>query len=86
MNKENEPKIVTIIVNGRPKDVTKNDAMTYEEVVALAFENPPMGDSIQYTVQYTRGDRDKPSGSITIGQTVKIKKGMVFDVTQTNRS
>lgn len=85
-NIEKETKTVTIIINGRAKTVTKNDTLTFEEVVSLAFENPQTGDGIQYTVQYSRGEGNKPSGSLVEGQSVKVKDGMEFDVTATNRS
>jgi len=81
-----DPQTVTIVVNGRPKTVPKNDDLTFEEVVALAFPNPPTGDGIQYTVQYTRGQGNKPSGTLVEGQSLKVKDGMEFDVTPTNRS
>lgn len=79
-------KTVTIIINGRPKTIPKNDDLTFEEVVALAFENPPTGDGIQYTIQYSRGQGNKPTGALVEGQSVKVKDGMEFDVTSTNRS
>lgn len=81
-----EPKTVTIIVNGRQKTVPKNDDLTFAEVIALAFENPPTGDGVQFTIQYTRGHGNKPAGSLVEGQSVKAKEGMEFDVTPTNRS
>lgn len=81
-----EPKTVTIIVNGRQKTVPKNDNLTFAEVIALAFENPPSGDGVQFTIQYTRGHGNKPAGSLVEGQSVKVKEGMEFDVTPTNRS
>ncbi len=81
-----EEKTVTIIVNGRERSWPKNAEISYEEVVRLAFENPPTGDDIQITVQYTRGEGHKPSGTLVEGQSVKVKDGMVFDVTATNRS
>lgn len=83
---EQRPKTVTIVVNGRPKTLPKKEVLTFEEVIALAFENPPTGDGIQYTVQYTRGHGNKPAGTLVEGQSVKIKEGMEFDVTSTNRS
>jgi hypothetical protein len=83
---EKRPKTVTVIVNGRPKTLPKKEVLTFEEVIALAFENPPTGDGIQYTVQYTRGHGNKPAGTLVEGQSVKIKEGMEFDVTSTNRS
>lgn len=83
---EERPKTVTIVINGRPKTLPKKEVLTFEEVIALAFENPPTGDGIQYTVQYTRGHGNKPAGTLVEGQSVKIKEGMEFDVTSTNRS
>jgi hypothetical protein len=85
-NPGQEPDTVTIIVNGRPKSVPKKAELGFWDVVKLAFENPPTGDGIQYTVQFTRGHGNKPSGALVEGQTVKVKDGMEFDVTQTNRS
>jgi len=83
---EERPKTVNIVVNGRPKALPKKEVLTFEEVIALAFENPPTGDGIQYTVQYTRGHGNKPAGTLVEGQSVKIKEWMEFDVTSTNRS
>ena len=85
-NAKHEEKTVTIIVNGRPKTVPKKDELTYDEVIHLAFDNPPSGDGVYITVQYTRGEGHKPSGTLVEGQSVKPKEGMVFDVTATNRS
>jgi hypothetical protein len=81
-----EPDTVTIVVNGRAQSVPKNAILSYWDVVKLAFENPQTGDAIQYTVQYTRGLGNKPSGTLVEGQSVKVKEGMEFDVTSTNRS
>lgn len=86
LHRDKDPKTITIIVNGRPKTLPKNDDLTFEEIVVLAFENPPTGDGIQYTIQYTRGHGNKPAGALVEGQTVKVKDGMEFDVTSTNRS
>ena len=84
--RDKDPKTITIIINGRPKTVPKNDDLTFEEIVALAFENPPTGDGIQYTIQYTRGHGNKPAGALVEGQSVNAKDRMEFDVTPTNRS
>lgn len=83
---EEKDKTVDIVVNGRRKTWPKNDDISYSEVVRLAFENPPSGDGVQITVQYTRGNGNKPSGTLLEGQSVKVKDGMIFDVTATNRS
>lgn len=81
-----EEKTVTIIVNGRQRSWPKNADISYEQLIGLAFENPPTGDDVQITVQYTRGEGHKPSGTLVENQSVKVKDGMVFDVTATNRS
>jgi hypothetical protein len=81
-----EPDTVTIIVNGRAKTVPKNAQLSFWDIVKLAFDNPQTGDGIQYTIQYTRGQGNKPAGTLVEGQTVKVKDGMEFDVTPTNRS
>jgi hypothetical protein len=81
-----EENTVTIIVNGRQKSWPKHERITYDQVINLAFDNPPAGDGIQISVQYTRGEGHKPSGTLVEGQSVEVKDGMVFDVTATNRS
>lgn len=86
LHRDKDPKTITIIINGRPKTVPKNADLTFEAIVALAFENPPTGECVQYTIQYTRGHGNKPAGALVEGQSVKAKDGMEFDVTSTNRS
>lgn len=78
-------KEITIVINGTTKTIQK-ERLTFEEVIALAFDNPPTGDGVQFTVQYSRGHSDKPKGTLVEGQSVQTKDGMEFDVTPTNRS
>lgn len=79
-------KTVVIIVNGRPKEVA-GKALTYEEVLSLAFnDDPPTGPNIVITVTFSRGEDSRKDGSLLPGESVKIKKGMVFDVTATDKS
>lgn len=78
-------KEITIIINGTAKVIQK-ERLTFEEIITLAFDNPPTGDGVQFTVQYSRGHSDKPKGTLVEGQSVQAKDGMEFDVTQTNRS
>jgi len=76
----------TIIVNGQQKMVTARE-MSYEEIVNLAFDsNPPTGPYIVITVTYRRGHGSKPEGNLGPGETVKIKDGMIFNVTATDKS
>ena len=86
MNDEDKSKkTVEIIVNGTPHNVEKGK-ITYDEVVTLALGSVPSGEGIQVTVQYTKGHNDKPQGFLKEGQSVEVKDGMEFDVTDTNRS
>jgi hypothetical protein len=78
-------KDVTIIVNGRQKTVEKTE-ISFEEVVKLAFGSAPAGENTIHTVVYRRGDGHKPEGTLVEGETVKVKDGMIFDVTATNKS
>lgn len=80
-----EKKQVTIIVNGREKVVTKDD-ISFAEVVALAFDNPPSGPYIVFTITYRRGHGNKPEGTMVEGDVVKVKEGMIFNVTATDKS
>lgn len=80
-----QKKSVTIYINGTPKVVQK-ERLSFEEIVALAFDNPPTGDGVQFTVQYSRGHSSHSKGSLVEGQSVQVIEGMEFDVTSTNRS
>jgi hypothetical protein len=84
-DKPNGHKDVTIYINGTAKTV-KKERLSFEELVALAFDPVPSGDGVQFTIQYSRGHSDKPKGSLIEGQSVQVKEGMEFDVTSTNRS
>jgi len=77
-------KDITIIVNGREKTVTSKE-LTFDEVVDLAFEDPQRGPNIVFTITYRRGHGNK-EGSLLEGQSVKVKDGMIFNVTRTDKS
>lgn len=87
MNEHNEhdAKTVTIIVNGREREVEKGD-LSYEQVVNIAYNNnPPQGENVIITVKYSRAEGNK-NGTLLPGGTVKAKEGMIFDVTATDKS
>ena len=75
----------TIIVNTREKEVEGKE-VTYDQIVALAFENPPTGENIEITIAYRDGPGPDKEGSLQPGATVRIKKDMIFDVTATDKS
>jgi len=77
---------VTIVINGQQKVVTTRE-LTFEQVVSLANDgNPPTGDNWVFTVTYRRGHGEKPQGSLVAGGTVKVKEGMIFNVSATDKS
>ncbi|MCY3576495.1 MAG: multiubiquitin domain-containing protein [bacterium] len=82
---QNKEKGTPIVVNGRWFKVP-GELITYEEVVQLAFEVPPVGEYIVYTVTYRGGSRPKPEGSLAPGQSIKVRPEMVFNVTATDKS
>jgi len=81
-----EDKTVTILVNGREEEVPKNDPLTFNELIRLAYNNPPTGEFIYWTITYRKGHADKPQGTVTEGGSVKPKEGMIFNVTYTDKS
>ncbi len=75
----------TIVVNGREKAVIATE-LGEDDLVALAYENPPTGELICFTITYRRGQGNKPEGTLDDGDTVKLKEGMIFNVTATDKS
>jgi hypothetical protein len=80
------PKGLTIVVNGREKEVGERE-LTFTELVGLAFNGmPATGNNTIYTITYRRGDGSKPEGTLVEGESVKVKDGMIFNVTATDKS
>ena len=79
------PKTYIIYVNGQEKKVTTK-ILTYDQIVSLAFSNPPTGPNILITVGYEDGPHENSEGSLLPSGKVKIKNGMIFNVTATDKS
>jgi len=82
---DHRAKEVTIIVNARPKVVTTKE-ISFEQLVKLAFTTPPTGANIVFTITYRKGHGNKPEGTLVEGSSIKVKEGMVFNVTATDKS
>lgn len=82
---KDKKKTVTIIIDGTPYEVEKAD-MTYVELVTLADPEYPQHPETTYSVTYKRGHGNKPEGTLSPGGTLKIKDGMVFNVSRTGQS
>lgn len=85
VNSNDQHKQFTIIVNGRQRLVTSKN-LTFAEVVQLAFDDAIFNEMTIYTITFKRGDGEKPEGTLVEGDTVKIKEGMIFNVTRTDKS
>jgi hypothetical protein len=82
--KEKKDKGFTIIVNGREKE-HEGKKISFGEVVILAFGSYEENENIVYTISYSKGEH-KPEGTMIAGDEVKIKTGMIFNVTRTDKS
>lgn len=74
-----------IIVNATPKAVEGRD-LSFIEVVHLEFPNATIQGNIIYTVTYKKGPNSNKEGSMDIGDIVKLKRGMIFNVSATDKS
>lgn len=74
---------VTIIVNGREKEWSEK-RITFKEVVILAFDTYEENEFIVYTVTYKY--KAHKEGTMVIGDVVKVREGMIFNVTRTDKS
>ena len=74
-----------IVVNGREKTV-EDEELGFDQVVGLAFENPPTGEFICFTITYRRAGGRKPEGTLIDGGRVKVQDGTIFNVTVTDKS
>jgi hypothetical protein len=76
---------ITLVVNGRPKEWTER-AITFEQVVVLAFGSYDPNPNKVYTVTYDRGPHENPEGTMVKGDKVLTKDKMIFNVTCTDKS
>lgn len=75
---------IDIIVNARPRVVTGSE-VTYEQIVQLAFPGSHNPNSV-FSITYRKAASTPPNGELGAGGVVKIKKGAIFNVTQTDKS
>jgi len=80
-----DQKVVTIYVNGTPHEWPKGD-ITYAQAVTLEVPDFEKHPEITYSVKYRNGHGDKPEGTLSPGGSVKVKEGMIFNVSETGQS
>lgn len=76
-------KTYSIIVNGRPREVTEHK-MTYLQVVQLAFPGEQPSEGVVYTVTFS--NPHGKDGSLVEGQNLTIKDGVIINVDRTDKS
>lgn len=74
-----------ISVNGEPATV-REERVSYEHVVAIAYPTPPSPET-SFTVTYRYAKAPSHEGELGDGESVVVKKkGTSFDVTPTGKS
>jgi len=58
--------------------------LSFEEIVILT--RLPHDENTIFTITYSKGQGHHPQGQLVEGDSVRLKDGMVFNVTPTNRS
>ena len=83
---KHEEKTTTIIVNGVRRE-TREKRLSFEEIIKLAFGQYDPADNVAYTVTYSyKKGHHNDKGILVVGDLVKVKEGMVLNVTKTTRS
>lgn len=85
--KGHEGKGVAIIVNGEQKFVHEKE-LTLDQVVELAFPGALVRPNTHLTITYRfhRGKDAEPEEIMVRGERVEVQKGMIFNVTLTDKS
>lgn len=78
---------ITIIVNGVDKTLpVGTKQLSYEDVVRLAYGNYNGSSAIIYSVSYSNGPAGNRKGVLVKGDSVCVRKGMIFNVGCSNKS
>ena len=76
-----------VIVNGVEKSIPKHThELSYKDIVILAYGKYNESDYTIYTVSYSHGPKENPKGTLVKGENLKIKKGMIFNVSRSDKS
>jgi len=72
-----------VFINAESFEV-KEKELTFRQLCLLAFPDGQFGDNVAWTVTYS--DPHGPEGSMVDGDSIKVKKGMVFNVGRSDKS
>lgn len=84
-DKEKKGKETEIVVNGRERTVKGNE-ISFEAVVALAYNPVPSGEGVVIAVTFEGARGKKHEGILSAGEEVEIKNGTSFNVKVNNKS
>lgn len=80
-----DKKMVTIIVEGTAHEWPKGE-ISYEQVVTLEVPDYSQHPEITYSVTYKKAHGNKPEGILSPGASIKVKEGVIFNVSETGQS
>ncbi len=75
-----------IVINGTEHSINKR-RLSFDEIVALGFDQCQAGSTTTFTITYRNGPRRNEEGTVDpdCGY-VRIKEGMIFNVSKTDKS
>lgn len=79
--KSEDRRMHSVCINGIVQDIDR-DEVSYEYIVELASS----GSSVLHSVVYSRGSGAKPSGTLTPGESVEVRDGMIFSAVITGNA
>ena len=80
-----DDKTYSITVNGRQRQV-ESEELSFDELVALAFEDPARGPQIVFTITFREAGGRMTEGELDEGQRLKVRDGTIINVTRTDQS
>ncbi|MBL4568765.1 MAG: multiubiquitin domain-containing protein [Flavobacteriaceae bacterium] len=85
MSKLDNKKELSFIVNGVSHSSTQK-SLSYMDIVTLGFGSSNGGANIIFTVSYRKGHSNDQEDTLDPDGSVRIKEGMIFNVTKTDKS
>ena len=76
---------ITIIVNTRPKKVAHPE-LTFLRLVELAFDQPPNGENVLFTITYKRAVAPHSKGQLPADGVLTAKEGTIVNVQHSDKS
>lgn len=75
-----------IIVNGQER-TCPNEEISFEEIIALAYDESERGEQIIFTVTFEASQaRDGPEGELGPGECLKVTERVILHVQRTDQS